>query len=53
MKSKAKLQQEEEKKLNKAYRVIFKGGDLTKLTEEAHIATCRLKIDPDEIMVKD
>jgi len=52
MKSKAKIREEEEKRLNKAYRVIYKGGDLGKLTEEAHMASARLKIDPDELMVK-
>lgn len=51
-KSKQQLKVEEEKKLNKAYRIIYRGGDLTKLTEEAHHACQRLKIKPDELLVR-
>ncbi len=51
-KSKQQLKQDEEKRLNKAFRIIYKGGDLTKLTDDAMHACERLKIKPDDLMMR-
>ena len=46
------LKEDEEKRLNKAYRLVYKGGDVSKLTDEALNACERLKIKPDDLMLK-
>ena len=63
-KSKNQVKAEEEKRLNKAYRIVYKGkiepkvispvlgGDVNKLTDEAIYACERLKIKPDELVLR-
>jgi hypothetical protein len=38
LKSKQTLRAEEEKRLQKAYKIVYRSGDVTKLSEEAHHA---------------
>jgi len=46
------MKADEEKRLNKAYRVVYKGNDTSKLTEEALNACNRMRINPDDLMLK-
>jgi len=41
---------EEDKKINKAFRTIFKNGDGVKMSEEAKGACSDLKINPDTLL---
>ena len=46
------LKEDEEKRLNKAYRLVYKGGDVSKLTDEALNGCERLHIKPDDLMLR-
>ena len=50
-KSKAQLKQDEEKRLQKAYRLIYK-ADGSKLTDDALNACSGLKIRPDDLTIR-
>jgi len=50
-KSKAQLKQDEERRLTKAFRIIYK-GEGNKLTDDAINACERLKIRPDDLTIR-